>query len=81
MSVGIPDNMSDIMVSYGRDNSGQAYGGGIIYGNRYMDKPCFLDIINHDTHVGILYIYFNGSVVTYYRESGNAVFRVIIYGR
>jgi hypothetical protein len=75
--------MSDIMVCYGKDNNGKAYGGGIIYGSKYIYiKPCYLNILSGDGNsFGIVYIYFNNSVVSYYRQSGNEVIRVIIYGR
>ena len=70
------------MVCYGEDNNGQSYGGGIVYCSRYISKPCFLDIIDHDNVVkGIVYILFYGSLVRYYRQSGNIVLRVLVYGR
>ena len=73
--------MSDVIVCYGRENEGQPYGGGIVYGNRYLDKPCFLDIMVYEDVVGVVYIAFSGSVVKYFRASGSIVVRVIIYGR
>lgn len=77
------------MVCYGKENKGQAYGGGIIYGNKYIYlKPNYLNILNSSgSNLGIIYIYiyiyiyFNNSVVSYCRKSGDEVFRVIIYGR
>ena len=82
INVGIPDNISDVMVCYGIDNNGQAYGGGIIYGNKYIkSKPCFLQVLNDQIVVGILYIYFTLSALTYRRQSGDRTIRIIIYGR
>ena len=71
------------MVCYGIDNKGQAYGGGIIWGSKYMYiKPNYLNILKNDgSSLGIIYIFFNTSLVSYYRQSGNEVIRVIIYGR
>jgi hypothetical protein len=83
IDVGIPDNISDVMVCYGTDNNGQAYGGGIIYGNKYMakSKPCFLQVLMDQIVVGVVYINFTLSALTYYIHSGDKTIRVIIYGR
>ena len=80
----IPDNISDIMVCYGQDNNGQAYGGGIIYGSRNIHpKPCILQVFNKANSTGMLYMFFNTSesVISYYKLSGNFSLRVIIYVR
>jgi len=71
------------MVLYGRDNSGQPFGGGIIYTSRYIiGKPCYLGVIDDtSTIIAVLYIFFNNSLVRYYMESGNTLLRVIVYGR
>jgi hypothetical protein len=73
--------MSDIMVCYGKDNNGQAYGGGIIYGNRYIQlKPCLINITDTQ-YTGIVFIQFDGPSVGYSKYDGNMVIRVIVYGR
>ena len=81
VTVNIPDNMSDVMVCYGRENGYQSFGGGIIYGSIYLDKPCYLEVYEGENIVGILYIKFLGSTIIYHRQSGNETIRVIIYGR
>ena len=71
------------MILYGRDNSGQPFGGGIICASRYIiGKPCYLSVIDDSsTVIAVLYIFFNNSLVRYYMQSGNTLLRVIIYGR
>jgi hypothetical protein len=83
INISISYNISDIMVCYGKDNNGQAYGGGIIWGNRYYvgDKPCFLQVLDDSGDIGVLYIRFHYSDINYYRHSGSKILRVIIYGR
>jgi hypothetical protein len=73
--------MSDMMVCYGRENNGQAYGGGIIYGNRYIQlKPCLMNITDTQ-YTGTVLIQFNGPNVEYSKQDGNMVIRVIVYAR
>ena len=50
-------NPNELMISYGRKNGTQSYGGGTVIINRFENKPCYLPVYEADGFKGVAYIW------------------------